>query len=103
MLLLPRIVQCCENEVLGIVHRTFYDQGWTVRALVFDGLVAELSDELNLGISGVMAAAEAACKVRGWDIRLTEKELLGKQDEPLPVAVDARMVYQRVCAELGGC
>ena len=33
--LMSRIVQTCENEVLGIVDRVFFDLGWDTLALVF--------------------------------------------------------------------
>jgi hypothetical protein len=36
--MMPRIVQACENEVLGIIHRSFEEQGWRVRAQIFDGI-----------------------------------------------------------------
>eukprot|EP00966_Prymnesium_polylepis_P182568 4229925-Prymnesium_polylepis.1 len=43
--LMSRIVQTCENEVLGIIDRVFFDLGWDTLALVFDGLIAEPSDK----------------------------------------------------------
>lgn len=93
-MLFPRIVFCCENEVLGILHRFFFDLGWRVRAKVFDGLVAEPGPDSSTDLNSIMRAAEKACLSRGWDVRLVEKPLHGKQDEPLQTVVDAREALQ---------
>jgi hypothetical protein len=66
--LMPRIVQCCENEVLGIMHRCFFDQGWLVRAKVFDGLIVECGRHSSSSVEVAMKEAEDACYARGWDI-----------------------------------
>ena len=62
-LLLPRIIQNSENEVLGILHRTFHKNGWAVCAKIFDGLIAEPNGEGSA--SSLVAAitdAQEACK-----------------------------------------
>jgi hypothetical protein len=38
----------------------------------------------------VLAEAEAACKRRGWGIKLADKPLHGTQDDPLRTIEDAR-------------
>ena len=90
--LMPRIVQCCENEVLSIIHRTLFGMGWKVRAKVFDGLIAERGPECESDMRTAIAEAEKACLANGWDIRLAEKPLHGKHDEPLRTVVEARAV-----------
>ena len=52
-----RIVQACENEVLGIIHRAFFDANYEVRAKVFDGLVVEPRAGAP-SVKSAMAAAE---------------------------------------------
>ena len=89
--LMPRIVQCCENEVLGIVHRSFEDNGWRVRAKVFDGLIAEDPSRIK-NLSDALKAAEKACLSRGWDVRLIEKPLYHLHDEPIKTVQEARDV-----------
>ena len=37
--LLLRSVQSCKNEVLGIIHRSFYENIWRVHAKFFDGVI----------------------------------------------------------------
>jgi hypothetical protein len=88
--IMPRIVQCCENEVLGIMHRHLFEQGWLVRAKIFDGLVVESCRGSPASMGVAMKLAEAACHTRGWDIRLSEKPLYGKQDEHMQTVVEAR-------------
>ena len=52
-LLMPRIVQCCENEVLGMIHRTYCQNYWLVRSKVFDGLIVEPGPNAHLAITEV--------------------------------------------------
>lgn len=91
--LMPRIVQCCENEVLGIIHRTFHQNYWLVRAKVFDGLVVEAGNGATLSLDEVNKLAESMCKHLGWDIRLSEKPLYGKQEDPIQTIQDTRDIY----------
>ena len=98
---MPRIVQCCENEVLAIINRAFVELHWAVRALVFDGLVVEPPPRPGWHLPNAMAAAERACKARGWDVRLLEKELHGKQSDPVQAIVDAHSVVA-LCRNLVG-
>lgn len=97
-MLMPRIVQSCENEVLGIIHRCFEDQGWRVRAKVFDGLIAE-NHSRRMELLLVMRKAESACFSRGWDIRLVEKPLHGLQNEPLKTVQEARAEVARLTGQ----
>ena len=76
--LMSRIVQTCENEVLGIVDRVFFDLGWDTLALVFDGLIVEPAEGCqSLALADMLAKAKEACKARGWDIELADKPLHG--------------------------
>ena len=94
-LLMPRIVQCCENEVLGMIHRTYCQNDWVVRSKVFDGLVVEPGKNACLSITEVNTKAESVCKSSGWDISLVEKPLHGLQ-AALPITIDeARRVIRR--------
>lgn len=90
--LLPRIVQCCENEVLGIIHRCFFDKRWIVRSKIFDGLIVERGSSDTLGLRDVIAYAEGTALARGWDIRISEKPLYGRQDLPIDTIDEARQV-----------
>jgi hypothetical protein len=89
---MARIVQCCNNQVLSIMYRSFLNEGWLVRAEVFDGLIAECSWG---GLSVAMSAAEDACHARGWNIQLSKKPLYGNQDEPIQTIVEARMAMEK--------
>lgn len=89
--MMSRIIHCCENEVLGLVHRTFCQNGWEVRAKIFDGLVVEPSPNVHPStLSATMKKAESTCQALGWDIKLAEKPLRGLQNETPKTIVDAR-------------
>ena len=90
VLLMPRIIQSCENEVLSLLHRHFHNMGWKVRAKVFDGMIAEKGPDAMKELNEVMIAAENILHSHGWDIRLVEKPLNGNQDKPLRTVVEAR-------------
>ncbi|KAL3769853.1 hypothetical protein ACHAW5_000725 [Stephanodiscus triporus] len=95
-LLLPRIIQNCENEVLGILHRTFHKNGWAVRAKIFDGLIAEPNGRGSASsLESTIMDAQKACKQSGWDAVFVVKPLNGKQDEQMPKVVAAREVLAR--------
>ena len=108
--LMSRIVQTCENEVLSIVDRVFFDLGWDTLALVFDGLIVEPSSRCQNpaplhGEGGALKKAEKACKAQGWDIKLAEKPLHwettddGKRECPPPRSVmAARAAMQELAA-----
>jgi hypothetical protein len=88
--IIARIVECCESEVLRILHREFHSHGWIVRAKMADGLIIERGANVTLELDASMRLAEKACQLQGWDIRLVEKPLHGKQDDPLPAVAVAR-------------
>lgn len=95
-LLLPRIIQNSENEVLGILHRTFHKNGWAVCAKIFDGLIAEPNCEGSASsLDAAITDAQEACKQSGWDAKFVVKPLNGKQDEHMPKVVNAREVLAR--------
>jgi hypothetical protein len=95
-LLMPRIVQCCENELLGMIHRTYCQNHWLVRSKVFDGLIVEPGPNAHLTITEVNRMVESMCRGSGWDIiSLVEKPLHGLQDV-LPITIkEARKVIFR--------
>ena len=96
-LLMPRIVQCCENEVLGMIHRTYYQNHWLVRSNVFDGLIVEPGPNSHLAITEVNRMAESMCRGSGWDIRsLVEKPLHGLQDVlPITIKEARKVIFHR--------
>jgi hypothetical protein len=103
--LMSRIVQTCENEVLGIVDRVFFDLGWDTLALVFDGLIVEPAEGCRpLALADVLAKAKEACKARGWDIELADKPLHGLQEgtpRSVTAARTAMRDYQAFLTQLG--
>jgi hypothetical protein len=94
-LLMPRIIQSCENEVLSIIHRRFEDLNWRVRALVFDGLIVEPTGSC-LPLPDAMKEAEKSCFSRGWDVRLVEKPLHGLQNAPMKTVSEARQAMHQL-------
>ena len=104
VVLFMRILQSCENEVLGILHRTFHNHGCIVRSKMFDGLVVEHGPQAVAAgktLQDIMEMAEAACEAQGWDVHLVEKPLYGLQDYPIPCLEEARAVVEAVYEALG--
>ena len=83
-------------------------QGAHAWALIFDGvLLAPSAACAEPAIEKALAAAETACKARGWDIKLAEKPLHGRQDEQPKTIRRARealesWAYRQAAAEGGG-
>ena len=98
--LMSRIVQTSENEVLGIIDRVFFDLGWDTLALVFDGLIAEPSSSCQkpAALADALVKAKEACEARGWNIKLAEKRLHGKQGETPRSVTAARAAMQEFAA-----
>ena len=75
------IVQTAEDEVLGIIDRTFFQMGWDVLSLIFDGLIAEGAKGCDPApLEDVLKASEEACcsnPGRSWKIKLAVKPLNG--------------------------
>jgi hypothetical protein len=98
--LVCRIVQQCENEVLSLIHRSFIDCGWIVRAKIFDGLIVEKGTtciyDNNKMINGTLGEclreAEKLCCSFGWNIKIAEKSMHGLQHSPIRPIEDARRV-----------
>jgi 8-oxo-dGTP pyrophosphatase MutT (NUDIX family) len=89
------VVQASENEVLGHIERAFSLLGWDVWALIFDGLmVAPSAACTEPDVNKAMAAAEAACKACGWDIKLAEKDLHGLQNATPKSVANARVAVE---------
>ncbi len=92
--MMPRIIQCCENEVLGLVHRAFCQNAWEVRAKIFDGLVVEPSPIVHSStLNTITKKAESTCQALGWDIKLVEKPLNGLQAKRPKTIDDARNAF----------
>lgn len=95
--MMSRIIQCCENEVLGLVHRAFCQNGWKVRAKIFDGLVVEPSPNVpSCTLNATIKKAESSCQALGWDIRLVEKPLHGLQAMRPKTINDARSAISHI-------
>ena len=96
-LLLPRIIQACENEVLNIIHRSLHQSGWYTRAKVFDGLIVDRAAGFpqTEDLRPALADAMAACWQRGWSVVLLEKPLFGMQDQPLATITAAREAMRK--------
>jgi len=94
--LVPRIIQYCENEVLSIIHRYFFKQGWRVRAKVFDGLIVEPGIGLSGQLNELILGAQQKCLENGWEVYLVEKPLHGLQNAPLASIVDARKAMRLI-------
>jgi hypothetical protein len=98
--LMSRIAQTCENEVLGIIDRVFFDLGWNTIALVFDGLIAEPRGSEAEPLEQCLRKAEAACHSRGWKVVLADKPLHHDGDFVLPrTLTEARQVVREMVAE----
>jgi hypothetical protein len=75
------------------LHASFHEQGWVVRAKVFDGLMVEpgggggreREGGGRRGLDEAMRQAEQSCLLHGWDVQLVEKELFGLPDSPIEV------------------
>ena len=93
-LLMPRTIQCCENEVLSMIHHTFYQDQWMVRSKVFGGLRVEPGPNSCLSLSEVSKKAESVCQNFGWDIRLIEKPLHGHHAALPKTIIEARGVVR---------
>jgi hypothetical protein len=90
-LMIARIVEACENTVLNILHRSFFEQGWEVRAKIYDGLIAEPGKAAaTRDLESAMCAAEGRCASEGWAVKLIEKPLHNQQDIDLPQIIEAR-------------
>ena len=78
--------------MLSHLHASFHEQGWVVRAKVFDGLMVEPGggggrerEGGRRGLDDAMRQAEQSCLLHGWDVQLVEKELFGLPDSPIEV------------------
>jgi len=101
--LMPRVVESCENLVLGIVHRTFSRLGWHVLAKVFDGLIAEPGPGPCASLESTMQQAQEDCCSNDWYVQLVEKPLYGLQEDPLPSVAEARLACRDVALYTNMC
>jgi hypothetical protein len=96
-ILLTRILHDCENQVIGLVHRSFHKHGWIVRTKLFDSLLVEpgptLEEEAS-SLNQVMRLAEKSCLDEAWDVRLVEKPLYQCQDKP-PLSFEKARAFIR--------
>ena len=102
--LMSRIMQTCENEVLGIIDRVCFDMGWDALSLVFDGLIVEPGIACVTELADVLKAAEERCSQAGWTIKLAVKPLHGlyqtTADLP-PTIAEAREALHRFEMRMG--
>lgn len=93
-----RIMQDCQNEVLGLIHRSFVNSRWIVRCKIFDKIliekcpaspkdIAETSEAENL--ENRLFQIEKLCATFGWDVKLVETQLYGLQDQPIKILEEA--------------
>jgi hypothetical protein len=95
--LISRILYFCENEVLGLVHRSFIRSGWIVRAKVFDGVIVEKGSSGAMKyrtLDECMRQAEEFCRIFYWNIKLIKKPMHGLQDNPIETIEDARRKFR---------
>jgi len=90
-LMLRRVVQSCENEVLSHVQRCFYNLGWDSRSKAFDSVIVERGPDAKSSLRDCLNMCQTSCMMQGWDIKLIERELNGKQDKKMKTIEEARM------------
>ena len=75
--LMSRILQTCEDDVISMVDRHFFDLGWDTLAIVFDGIIVEPAEGStdHVDLKHAIVEAERACILSGWDIKLVDKPL----------------------------
>jgi hypothetical protein len=93
--LVGRIVHQCENEILSLIHRSFIQSGWIVRAKIFDGVIVEKGQGRATTLLDSLHEAEKLCLTFGWSIKLMEKPLSGLQDDPIRTIEDARDILAK--------
>lgn len=91
-----RIIHSCETEVLHLLHRSFHMAGWTVRAKMFDCLIVEPGGAMAVpNLKEIMRIAEERCRsFSRWDLKLVERPLRGRENDPITAVVDARAALQ---------
>lgn len=100
-ILYQRILHSCENEVLQIMHRTFNNKGWLVRAKIFDSVLIECGSKSepkndDMSVKDTMRVVEKICAEHGWSIKLVEKPLFGLQGKQIVAAEEARAILHAV-------
>ena len=93
-----RILQACENELQGIIHRTFHKYGWIVRTKYFDSMLVERGPNVAKDctvLTDMMQNAERKCDSMKWDIKLVEKQMYGCEDEPVHAFSEARSLMRK--------
>lgn len=93
-----RILHASENEVLGIIHRTFHHYGWIVRTKIFNSMVVECGPNVSKehsALTTMMRIAERKCESVTWDIKLAEKQSFGCEEQPLHSLTEARSLMKQ--------
>ena len=87
-----------ENELLKLIDCFLQELGFTVVALVFDGLMVQSRGHAQESLTDALRRVEVRLKNRAydWHIKLKEKGLHNLQNEPVKTAVKAREVIHRV-------
>jgi len=92
--LMARIVQNCENEILGIIHRFLQHNHWNVLALIHDGVIVEKGQKAVMDLDTMMKETISACLLRGWTVDIKEKPLHSLQNEDIATVVEAREIVK---------
>lgn len=94
--MLSRVVQSCQNDVLSQVHRCCHNLGWIARSKVFDTLILERSRDAKSGLNDTLKMCQTSCIMQGWDLKLVELEMHGKQDTGIKTIHEARAALSQL-------
>jgi hypothetical protein len=95
-MMLSRVVQSCQNEVLSQVHRCCHNLGWIARSKVFDSLILEQSRDAKSSLNDTLKMCQTSCIMQGWDLKLVELEMYGKQDNNIKTIHEARVALSQL-------
>jgi hypothetical protein len=94
--MLSRVVQSCQNDVLSQVHRCCHNLGWIARSKVFDTLILERSRDAKSGLTDTLKMCQTSCIMQGWDLKLVERDMHGKQDTGIKTIHEARVALSQL-------
>lgn len=98
-----RTIQNCQNEVLGLIHRSFVGSHFIVRSKIFDRILIEKCPPLHTTDTAAeletlecrLPEIERLCATFGWDVKLVETPLFGLQDQPIKIIDEAIATMNR--------